>query len=116
MFGKITYQGEAGYAERLLADENGVMLTVCTSFDVVKLYRLDYTLDGYPTNLAVYDLMAAIHQFQGIVEKQSASTPVGTTFTDQNGLTVQHGAMYGIDGNGDLYDLEPLAPIKPSEY
>ncbi len=70
MFGKITYQGEADYVERLLADEAGVMLTVCTSFDQVKLYRLDYTIDGYPTNVAVYDIVEAINQFQRIVEKQ----------------------------------------------
>jgi len=40
----------------------------------------------------------------------------GKFFIDQNGLTVQDGAMYGTDEQGDLYDLEPLCSFRPSEY
>ena len=69
-FGKVLYQGENGYVERLLADEQGIMLTVCLSYNVVKLYRLDYTdSDGYPTNVAHYDLVAAMNDFTRMVEK-----------------------------------------------
>lgn len=42
--------------------------------------------------------------------------PQDHSFTDQNGLTVQQGGVYGIDEQGDLYDIEPLNRFRPSEY
>lgn len=40
----------------------------------------------------------------------------GKSFVDQNGLRVHDGGVYGIDEQGDLYELEPLMPFRPSEY
>lgn len=42
--------------------------------------------------------------------------PKGKAFTDQNGETVIQGGVYGINEQGDLYDLEPVKHFRPSEY
>ncbi len=58
--------------------------------------------------------------FEDVIERENEQryevSCEGLFFTDQNGLTVQDGAMYGIDEQGDLYDLEPLCSFRPSEY
>lgn len=74
MFGKMVYQGEDGYAEYLLADENSVMVKACIQGSQVKLYRVEW-LDrgGYDCNTAVYSLPDAIALFG---EKTQQAVPL----------------------------------------
>lgn len=48
--------------------------------------------------------------------QQSEEYEQGHSFTDQNSLTVHQGGVYGTDEHGDLYEIEPLTHIRPSEY
>ncbi len=57
---------------------------------------------------------SAYNYFEDILLEKASHR--GKFFIDQNGLTVQDGAMYGTDEQGDLYDLEPLCSFRPSEY
>lgn len=48
--------------------------------------------------------------------KTPGTFPQGKAFVDQTGQTVIQDGVYGVDEHGDLYDLEPVERIRPSEY
>ncbi len=84
MFGKILYQGTDGYAEYLLADENGVMVIACMQPGYtgmrVKLYRVEWTeADGYRAHMAVYNLQDAILVFKAQTNRLAAEAEAGRT-------------------------------------
>ena len=65
MFGQLLYAGTSGYAEYLLADENGVRAIVCMVCLSVTMYRIEWKdATGYGCNTAVYSLADAMAVFQ----------------------------------------------------
>ncbi len=62
------------------------------------------------------DQIARLEEENWLLHQDLERARKGYSFTDQNGIQVHDGQMYGIDQNGDLYDLEPLIPFHPSEY
>ena len=80
MFGDIMYQ-LGNYVERLLADEQGVRVVLCTTGITTKLYRIEWSEpDGYGRNQATYDLLSTIQAFQQIVQQvQEQNANAGTS-------------------------------------
>jgi hypothetical protein len=74
MFGTLVYNsrlGEKAYAEYSLAEEHGVRVVACALGGSVKLYRLEWedSLLGL-RNMAVYDLIEAMQEFQKLADSQ----------------------------------------------
>lgn len=72
-FGKVTYQTESGYQERLLADESGVQLFVCLQDGLIKLFRTEWEDKEVKSRLnsPQYSLLDAIIAFQEAVALQT---------------------------------------------
>lgn len=68
-------------------------------------------------NMALGNLEPYINHVQAYLQLSDDMAEVNQhSFTDQNGLQVHNGEMYGINEQGELYAIEPIVPFHPSEY